>query len=155
MEDLKNNFEIDIFGAEKTHFIEPACGEGVFVKELQKIKGNIKLTSLDIDNLYMESITYNFLKTNRKKLKIKEQEIIIFFGCPPSSLTRNFIKHCKTLDQESKIYFLLEENKLENCLNKQVITTSSILKNYGYNAFLFKNAEFTTKGAYLLTRVIF
>lgn len=155
-EDLKNNFDIDVFKTPEIHFIEPACGEGSFVKELKKTNANVKLTSLDLDPIYPQTMVDDFLKTDKNKLDIYESEII-FFGSPPSYLTKEFLQHCKILEQKSKLYFLLEENKLKKCIDDQVILSSSmsILKNYGHSAFVFKNTDFTTPGAYLLTRVVF
>ena len=156
-EDLKSNFNIDVFKTPKIHFIEPACGEGIFVKELVKTNVNVKLTNLDLDHLYSSVIIGDFLKTDRKKLNIKKNEINIFYGSPPSFLTGEFLQQCKILDRQSKLYFVLEENKLKKCIDDQLIFFSSIsiLKNYGNNAFLFKNTNFTTQGSYLLTRIVF
>ena len=37
----------------------------------------------------------------------------------------------------------------------QIINDTRSLCLYGHNAFLFKNTNFTTQGAYLLTRIVF
>lgn len=155
LDDIKNHFKLNVFEKNKIHFIEPSCGEGIFVKEIKKINSNIIITCLDIDNLYSEAIVCNFLKTDKKKLNIKIDEFTVFFGCPPSDCTKKFLEHCKKIDRESKIYFILEEKKIEECIKEQVFVSYSILKNYGRNVFLFKKNQFTTQGAYLLVRATF
>ncbi|MEQ9370377.1 MAG: hypothetical protein RIG63_15360 [Coleofasciculus chthonoplastes F3-SA18-01] len=93
--DLKENLNIDVFGDPKIHLIEPSCGEGVFVKELNKKATNLRITSLDIDTIFEEAITDDFLRADPKILNIKPEENLVFFGCPPSDLTKEFLLHCK------------------------------------------------------------
>ncbi len=156
-EDLKNSFNLNVFQNPKIHFIEPSCGEGIFIQQLQKTNSSVRITGLDIDNLYPKAMVGDFLKTDKQKLTISKDEITVFFGCPPSFLTREFLQHCQIVYPGSKVYFLLAENKLKTCIDAQLIVfkSISILKNYEYNAFLFKNTDCTTQGAYLLTRMIF
>lgn len=70
-------------------------------------------------------------------------------------MTKDFIQQCKTLSKNSIIYFLVTENRLRECVENQLIVFIKILKNYGHNAFLFRNTDYTSQKAYLLTRVIF
>ncbi|MDY7002423.1 MAG: hypothetical protein SWX82_00220 [Cyanobacteriota bacterium] len=155
LNDLKTIKKIDVFGTNQLHFIEPSCGEGVFIKELKRINENIKITGIDIDSIYQQAIVFNFLDADKNVLNIKEDEITVFFGCPPSYLTKEFIQHCETITKNSITYFLLEENQLRECIKSKLIVFSKILKNFGHNAFLLRNIDYTTQGAYLLTRIIF
>ena len=88
LNDLKKITKINILDTDKLHFIEPSCGEGVFIKELKKINEKIKTTALDIDSIYQQAIVLNFLDTDKNVLNIKEDEITVFFGCRPSCLTK-------------------------------------------------------------------
>jgi len=152
LNDLK---KINTLGANKLHFIEPSCGEGIFIKELKIINQNIKVTGVDIDPIYRKAIVLNFLEADKNVLNIKEDEITVFFGCPPSYLTQKFIQHCETIDRNSIIYFLLEEKKLRECVKSKLIVFKKILKNFGHNAFLFRSIDYTTKGTYFFTRITF
>ena len=78
IKDLKNNLKED-FKNNRLHFIEPSCGKGIFVEELRQIKKNLKITSIDIDNLYKEAIVCDFLQTNKTQLNLEYTNINIHF----------------------------------------------------------------------------
>ncbi len=147
--------KIDVFGTNKIHFIEPSCGEGIFIKELKIIDKNIKVTGVDIDPIYRKAIVFYFLEADKNVLNIKEDEITIFFASPPSYLTKKFMQHCKTIDINSIVYFILEEKQLRECVKSKLIVFKKIFKNCGHNAFLFRNINYTTQGAYFFTRITF
>ena len=154
IKDLKNNLQEDLENS-KLHLIEPSCGEGVFVKNLKNIDLNLKITCVDIDSLYPQAIQFDFLNTNEKILNIKKSETIIFFGCPPSCLTKEFLQKCKQINQNSIVYFLLRETLLKKFIKNKVILYSTILKNYGHHVFLFKKDNYTTQSPYVLTKLTF
>ena len=154
-DDLNNFDQFTFFKSNKFHFVEPSCGNGAFVRALREIDIDVKLTSLDIDYTYKDAIIHDFLKVDKNLLNIEEDEKVVFFGCPPSLLTKEFLKHCQILDRKSIAYFIVEENKIRNCIENKVIVSSSIIKNFGHDAFLFGDTDFITQGAYLLVRIIF
>lgn len=154
LDDLNNIRKVGINRINSVHFIEPACGQGAFVKQLKSVNQNFKITSLDIDNLYEEAIVYDFFQTDRRILNIQKNEITIFFGCPPSLLTKEFIQHCKKINGKAIVYFILEKSRLEACIKDKIIVFYSILKNYGHHTSYFKNENHTSLNPFLLTRII-